>query len=1554
MSKVFNYGGVDYTFEDGVSDEEALQRIKTHLAKQPAEPEPVNTAPKGTYQNPEYEGFLTEMGEGVLSGALGIFQGVGELGGIALDAAGATDNAAKNVEDFFNDTIRNKGGKMIFGSAIDPAGMTGKLTEGIVQFGVPGVGVAGLIGKGTLTVGKNMRKAAKLVKDGEKLTKAQRTNLAVQQIVGAGIADAIVSTDNTESVSDFFEEGPFQTDKRLGTQGREDAYRRFMNKISIGAEGAIATTVLPTAIKGFLKGSTALASARIPLGGDRSTSIAQAAAFIPKKGIIDPISKGLTGSIERFRVDESTGTLDAVVGKVASTLTYQGLLDPITAKMRSLISPAIEGDVKIAERKLRNIDESIEKELKTQELRELSGNQKVRLMNNFMDVLEGAEFSNFNRGVDGSDILSRDLFNKFKEAKTVIDDLSQRMEDTGAFKNLPDIVTAAGRKKGMMSKEDFRAAIDDQLKSGGYLQRKYEVFSNKNYEMTPAVKNALRKQIKGKIKKPGQTEGSTVDIEHMQKTLNKIPGLSDQIRISKKNVEEFKNNTYQITERQADLYMDKVLSLAKKRAGFDRSPSTTRYIIDRLNPSLINKQKVDDKIIQQIYGQIRDPREAYVSTVSELSSFLSTDAYYMSFKNMADKAIVETAERNAKIKEKNLEIRQRNNEARANGVPEDKLEQEIKYEVDSFINTNQILEDFAARKKKSVGELTSAETAQALERIRKRAENLHVLGRTDSSDFSKGAMNTSPYGAMFGYAVPKALYKSLSTEVHSSSSIQEIGRALYAPFLKMKGASQYAKTILSPYTQVRNVTSAAMFALAQGNLGKGANVFESADIVLRDIIDKGRSVKTAGLDFKQDEESLAFLAKLQKQGVIGSSANLRELLDNIKKGLGYRKTATDIERAAETPEQGATYIKRSKDIPYVGKFLQFSEDLYRGGDDIWKIYNYSFEKNKLRQAQRKIIKSETDKRIQNLGTQNFENLTPDQQAKFILDSKTVANRRFLQSMGGSTEGIENADKLGKAIDDLLENTASDNVRNLVPNYDLTPEVIRGLRKLPLGNFISFPAEIMRTGFNTINTALKEMSSNEAAIREIGVRRLMGASTAFYLVGDQVQKFGQYMTGTNDEEIKAAQRLSAPYQRNSQFVPVGRDKKGNLEFVDFSHTNPYDLLLRPIRAAITGIDTSGKLKEGVSDTVVRSMWESMTEFFNPFLDESMIFSAVADVMPVNAPLIGRNGETRSGAKIYSEEDSKLRQFEKSMVHIMNTFNPGILPIRVPVGAELGLTNTYERGKLTPPVKGIEAGRLTRGLGFGAKKEPTTGREYTATGELFRAFTGIGTQTIDRERILNFKAQEFKESRSKAASIFNQIVRQERPTVNQIMEAYRQADDSRLTTFKEMRLNIEDLKKLGATDRMIRKVLKDAALGVKERSALLRDRYIPFRPSKEKLIELRKKKINVPISLINREYRLRNNIKLSAKRESIDQEAVGMTKPINLDDVERFNVKDDSEQTRGSVSPLLAPFMATRPTTTNNRINAPILDVFKPKAPVSPAILGDNPEDVLKNMQIARNR
>ena len=60
-------------------------------------------------------------------------------------------------------------------------------------------------------------------------------------------------------------------------------------------------------------------------------------------------------------------------------------------------------------------------------------------------------------------------------------------------------------------------------------------------------------------------------------------------------------------------------------------------------------------------------------------------------------------------------------------------------------------------------------------------------------------------------------------------------------------------------------------------------------------------------------------------------------------------------------------------------------------------------------------------------------------------------------------------------DQFFKQEAADIVRNNIPNYDYVSDFVKSLRKLPIGNFVSFPAEIVRTGTNIVRRGLREIN-----------------------------------------------------------------------------------------------------------------------------------------------------------------------------------------------------------------------------------------------------------------------------------------------------------------------------------------------------------------------------------------------------------------------------------------------------------------------------------------------
>ena len=135
---------------------------------------------------------------------------------------------------------------------------------------------------------------------------------------------------------------------------------------------------------------------------------------------------------------------------------------------------------------------------------------------------------------------------------------------------------------------------------------------------------------------------------------------------------------------------------------------------------------------------------------------------------------------------------------------------------------------------------------------------------------------------------------------------------------------------------------------------------------------------------------------------------------------------------------------------------------------------------------------------------------------------------------------------------------------------------------------------------------------------------MGAITATTVIGKGLQEFGKQMTDTSQDQIDAANRLGAEWQRNSQLIPIGRDENGDLEFIDFSHTNPYDLISKPFYAVAKSLRQSSKLDKDGVDTAKDAAFEALREYYEPFLGISMVFDAVADVMPKKS--FGRSGQT----------------------------------------------------------------------------------------------------------------------------------------------------------------------------------------------------------------------------------------------------------------------------------------------------------------------------------------
>ena len=580
-----------------------------------------------------------------------------------------------------------------------------------------------------------------------------------------------------------------------------------------------------------------------------------------------------------------------------------------------------------------------------------------------------------------------------------------------------------------------------------------------------------------------------------------------------------------------------------------------------------------------------------------------------------------------------------------------------------------------------------------------------------------------------------------------------IQQGAYRALLQFKVATQFGKTVLSPATQVRNVTSASLFPLANGHIGGRASVSEAFKMTMDDIFGAGKVL---------DEQALITnIEDKIRRGVIDENIVASELGAILK----------DIKKGSINTLDGL-YNKLTN-----GKFMKTATRIYAGGDNLWKWFGDEYVQSQLKST------------YKNLGA--LKKWFPEIQGQNFIARDLLSNKL-------------------KTYDDAVKEAASWYIRNTYPTYSKVPEAIKAIRKLPFGNFVSFPAEMMRTSFNIMNIAGKEISSSNAALRQIGYRRMMGAYTVLGGAGTAALNIATELTGTTLEELDAFKRsFAAPWNKNSILLPLDKWVKGKGKAINFSYFSPYDVVQKPFEAFFATLSEGRKTNKEWDDLTLSVMGDTLSELFDSFISEPIGYERILDVLPRGR--FGREGQKKAGGYVYSETDSPSDKWEKSLVHILEGIEPGV--------------STTGR-------------KIASAIQDDVKKG---GQPYSLRDEVLALMSGIRIIDVDAPRSMEYQITGYKYNKRKVtqAEPFYSLENALSRGPNVMADEFRQIQDEAFRVQQKFYYVLQDALNMGLSKRDVKKILKARGLGKREIRQLFRGKFTPANYNKD-LMDKRYKK------------------------------------------------------------------------------------------------------------------
>ena len=553
---------------------------------------------------------------------------------------------------------------------------------------------------------------------------------------------------------------------------------------------------------------------------------------------------------------------------------------------------------------------------------------------------------------------------------------------------------------------------------------------------------------------------------------------------------------------------------------------------------------------------------------------------------------------------------------------------------------------------------------------------------------------------------------------------------LYNSFiLYPKATSQMAKTILSPITHARNFISAGAFATANGLIPGLTVSLDDSRAAFKEAYGMLQT-NVPGQYSRNTPEANSRYRKLLRLGVVNSGVKMQEL-QRLLDDVNFGDTVTGTQQLKNMTRQ-------------LSKAKKWTEDMYTAEDDFWKISSFAMERGRLKKAYQKYGMDFTD--------------------------------------------------------DLLDSEAASLVRNNIPNYDMVSSFVKGLRKLPFGNFVSFPAEIYRTSYNIMAQTIKEFKFQHTLpdgrivhpFRDIAMKRGMGFGTTVLGVPLATVSAFQAIHNVTEDEMQALRRFVPDWSKNSTLVPI-RGDDGKLKYIDFSHANAYDNMIRPFTTMFNGIQ-KGMDEDELGKNLILSMIEATKETASPFVSESIWTSAIADI----SPLIGRNGRTQTGRRLWTDETPAGDKFMESIRHLGATVVPGSIPAIV---------------------------RMKQAV---TEEVDEYGRTYEFLDE-FLGVAGLRAVQVDPVSAMKFKIADFRTGLNDSRREFTGPLLKGGPiTAEQVVDQYQKANQAMFRVQKRMFDDYYAARILGASENQLNNTFQDRVSDLQVRH-IKAGRFKPFVPS-----------------------------------------------------------------------------------------------------------------------------